>query len=280
MRTVKVCRRSARIGRRTPAPPLRQSKRPFGRVYLQTFTRFYPKIPPNPLPTAEDLLGVNAQTFHPHEETSMSISSVNSGLSIPLSALSAILSSGQTNGTSSLGQTPSSTSSDAPPPGRGLIAAVFDALASIGATSTTSGTSASADSSSTSGTTSTASSNAASSADVAAAFQNFLQSLLAALQAQSSDGSGGGPGNALATDVQSLIASLTNATSNSSTSSDTTSTSTSTTSTTDSALQASFDTLVGDLGGTGSTASLTSFLQSFAANLPSSSLGHWVNAQA
>jgi hypothetical protein len=214
----------------------------------------------------------------------MSVSSVsNSGLSIPLSALSNILAQANpsTDGSNATATPPAGA------PNGDLIAAILSSLASLGATgsstaSATSGTGSTASTSSTSG--------AASSTDVPADFQSFVHSLLAALKSQSggdsaqhtaSDGTtstgsvtnsqGGNPGSGLASDVDSLIQSLNNTSADSST----------TTSSADSTLQTSFNKLVADLGGSSGAASLTSFLQSFSANIQSASaLGNLVNAQA
>jgi hypothetical protein len=123
----------------------------------------------------------------------MSVSSVSgSGLSIPLSALSAILAEqnqGATGASSASGAAQSSA--NPPPAGGGLIGAIFSALAAAGVDASSSSTSSSSTTAS-AGTNSSSSTTSASSSDIAAAFQTFMQNLMAALQAQSDTSSTGG----------------------------------------------------------------------------------------
>jgi hypothetical protein len=217
------------------------------------------------------------------ESNQMSVSSVSTaGLSIPLSALSTILAQANQS-------TDGSNATATPPSGapRGdLIASILGSLASIGAigpsstASATSGTGSTASTSSTSGATSS----------TAADFRSFVHSLLAALKSQSDSSSaqptasggttntggatnsqGGNPGSGLASELNSLIQSLNSTSAASSTAA----------SAADGTLQSSFNKLVADLGGSGSAASLTSFLQAFSTNIQSASaLGNLVNGQA
>ena len=201
-----------------------------------------------------------------------------------------------TNGADSTGNTSAANGGDTmTSPGGKLLDAITAALSQIGvgsgSTSSTSASSTGTDSSSTS------------TQDPAQALASFMQELMAALHSQGgsqsagsqggtdSDGDNDGSGTSgvsgsgrhrpnIQADLQSLIQQLSSSSADSSSASSSTA-DTSSADTTLSSLEQSFQSLISSLGGSGSTTSLTDFLQAFANNMQGeSSVGNVVKAQA
>lgn len=166
----------------------------------------------------------------------------------------------------------------------GFADAISQALAQLGIGSSTASTSSTANSSTTASSASAATASSGTPDDATQALSSFMQSLLAALQAQGSqstatsgsdqdgdddqsastsavNGTGARQHN-LQADLQSLIQNLS-------------ASSASTASSTDSqsgTLQQSFQNLLSSLGGTGSNATLSGFLNTLASNVPGASM--------